>query len=342
MIEETILNNLLIRKLLKEKYDIETLKINKIARGTAHLYEIFTKNNHYVLKEFPSNYSCEEINKEINIINHLYQDNIKVPAYIRCLDKKYYFIYENKIIILQKFIEGYTIDQNSGNYEQTIESATYLGKIVKSLETFSYKLPERICDNWYSLKNFNESINKYNELITKCNNDEIGKQIKEHLKDKIEMINSIKSKIKLENFNKLSYKNTHGDYSMMQFIYKKGKINGVIDFVTACNMPIIWEIARSYSYIDIDCKNGEFNLEHFVSYVKEFNKYVKLNKYDLEYMPYLYLIQLLNSTYGYKQYIYDNSKKDLLDFGFLRYKICKYLYENAETISKKLLTDIMQ
>ncbi|MEG1597834.1 MAG: hypothetical protein RR359_06145 [Bacilli bacterium] len=74
-------------------------------------------------------------------------------------------------------------------------------------------------------------------------------------------------------------------------------------------MPIVWEIIRSYSYIDPVAKDGKIDVNNLVSYVKEFSKYITLNKYDIKYMPYLYLIQLLSSTFVYKQYIADNSKK---------------------------------
>ena len=43
--------------------------------------------------------------------------------------------------------------------------------------------------------------------------------------------------------------NTHGDYSIQQLIYNKERI-AVLDFETAKKMPIVWEIMRSYSYID--------------------------------------------------------------------------------------------
>ena len=78
----------------------------------------------------------------------------------------------------------------------------------------------------------------------------------------------------------------------------------------------------------------------FVQYVKTFNKYVKLNKYDLKYMPYIYLIQILNSNYGYKQYVYDHTKINLLNFGYLRTNICKYLVNNAKVISERLIIEL--
>ena len=99
-------------------------------------------------------------------------------------------------------------------------------------------------------------------------------------------------------------------------------------------------LIRSYSYIDKDAKAGTFNLDTFVDYVKTFNKYIKLNKYDLKYIAYLYLIQILNSNFGYKQYIYNHENKELLKFGFLRTNICRYLFNNASIISKRLENEI--
>ena len=64
-------------------------------------------------------------------------------------------------------------------------------------------------------------------------------------------------------------------------------------------------------------------------------KYSPLNKYDLKYMPYVYLVQILNSTYGYKQYLNDGNL-ELLKFGKERTNICRYLMKNSKVISEKL------
>lgn len=51
--------------------------------------------------------------------------------------------------------------------------------------------------------------------------------------------------------------NTHGDYSIQQLIYNEGKLATVIDFETAKKMPIVWEIVRSYSYVDKNAEDGK-------------------------------------------------------------------------------------
>ena len=113
------------------------------------------------------------------------------------------------------------------------------------------------------------------------------------------------------------------------------------DFVSACKMPIVWEVIRSYSYIDPKAKPGKIDINNLVSYVKEFTNYVSLNEYDIKYMPYLYLIQLLSSTFGYKQYISDNSKVSLLEFALFRTRLCRYLFDNSKLISSNLEKNIV-
>ena len=54
-------------------------------------------------------------------------------------NENYCFEHLGKIVILQKFIKGTTINKNEGNYNQTIDSAKYLGKIVNGFEKYNLK-----------------------------------------------------------------------------------------------------------------------------------------------------------------------------------------------------------
>ena len=336
MTEETVFENINeLKDIVKSNYGIKITSIKKIIRGSANIYSL--NNNKYILKEFQSNYKKEDIIKEITVINHLKKNKIKVPKYIKTLKGDSYFFYKDKYIILQKYIDGYTKEQNTGNINETLESAKYLGKIVKALKSLNYNLNKIDYLGWLNTETLNNAINKYKSLIKNLDlKNELDKKIYYDLNDKIKMINCIKNKFNKEEINNLTIVNSHGDYSVMQFIYKNKKIHAVIDFVAAAKVPIIWEIIRSYSYIDEDVKNGEFNINTFIKYVKTVNKYITLNEYDIKYMPYLYLVQMLNSDYGYKEYINNKTKKELLNFAIFRTKLCRYLFKNSELISKEL------
>lgn len=340
MIEKTVFEkNEEIMDYVKKVYGLEIHTVRKIDRGSANLYSL--NNDEYVLKEFQSKYSKTEIDKEIAVINHLRKFDIKVPEYVKTLDGKYDDVYKERIIIIQYFIKGYTLNNNEGTYEQTIECAEYYGKIVDALKSLPIRLPDADLSSWYKKENFDLSIKKHEELLSMLNDqDPIDEKIKNDLLEKIAMIKVIHSNTNFDEMKNLSVLNTHGDFNVQQFIYQDGKINSVIDFVSTCKMPIVWEIIRSYSYIDQDAKNGEFNLDTFVDYVKTINQFVKLNQYDLNYMAHLYLIQILNSTYGYKQYLYRRENTELLQFAYLRTNICRYLFQNASLISRRLIEEL--
>ena len=214
--------------------------------------------------------------------------------------------------------------------------------IVKSLENLDILLPLNDLSYLFSKEIFEKSIEKHQELLKVINDkdDEETLKIKRDLEEKINMIKDISEENIFIDTKKLTIKNTHGDFNVLQLIYKNNHINSVIDFVSACKMPVVWELIRSYSYIDKNVKNGIFNLDTFTDYIKEFNKYVKLNDYDLKYMSYIYLIQLLSITYYYKEYINNNENIELLEFAHFRTNICKYLFKNAENISTRLLENI--
>lgn len=327
-------NNEEIKTIIKEKYGLNIFSVLKVNRGSANIF--FLNKDKYILKEFQSSISKAEIDKEIDIINYLKAKKLPVPTYIKLIDKTYSFIHNGNVVIIQKFIKGYTKNANEGNYYETIQSAKYLGIIVNALKDYPKKLDDT---NKFSFINDKNAINKIISLKKNLDlNNEIDKKINNDLDDKIAMLNNLK--IDFSDFDKLTIMNTHGDYNVLQFIYENGEIKAVIDFIKASKMQIAWEVIRSYSYIDEDAKNGQFNIDTFIDYVKEFTKHVSLNEYDLKYMVYIYLIQILYSTYGYKQFLENRKLTDLLEFGYFRTNTCRYLYKNEKIITKRLLEEI--
>lgn len=332
------LSNEEIKKIIEENYGILYISgITEIDRGTADIYLIETENKKLVFKYFQDKYFQTEINREISIINFLCEREIPTPKYLTTIKGEYSIVYNDRVVILQDYIEGTTKEKNIGDEKEMLDSAMYLGKIVKALEDYDHEF-EFNGTGWFLLDS-DEVINKNKELLDSLNLKDVNAiQIEKDLNKKIEIADKLRG-LNTEGINKVNIKFTHGDYSVMQFIYEEKEIKAILDFVSACDMPIVWEIIRSYSYIDENCIDGRFNIDNLIKYVKQFQKYVELNKYDLKYMPYIYLIQLLKSTFGYKQYI-NTGNKEILEFGILRTQICDYLYEHFEEISTRLLDEI--
>ena len=244
-------------------------------------------------------------------------------------------------MILQQFIDGYTIEKNTGNYEQMMESATILGELIRELIGYEGLEEEGIIERWFSKKSIEIGIQKLEEEKKKVKEDNRYKeQIITDLNDKISIANAFINSFNFGIVRRLSIMNTHGDYSIQQLIYGNGKPATVIDFETAKMMPIVWEIIRSYSYVDEKAKGGKIDIDNLVQYFKEVSKYVRLNEYDLRFAPHIYLMQLIGSTFGYREYNKDYTQKDLLKFALFRTNLCRSLYMNLDKISESLLENV--
>lgn len=244
-------------------------------------------------------------------------------------------------MILQQFIEGYTVENNTGNYEQMMESATILGKLIRELIGYEGLEEEGIIDKWFSKKSVQIGVQKLEEEKKNIKGDNKYKeQFIADFNDKILIANALIDQFDFGIIRRLSIMNTHGDYSIQQLIYNEGKLATVIDFETAKKMPIVWEIVRSYSYVDKNAEDGKIDTDNLIQYFKEVSKYVELNEYDLKFAPHIYLMQLIGSTFGYREYNKDCSQKDLLKFALFRTNLCRSLYANLDKISESLLENV--
>lgn len=340
-IEKTKLDDEKIKNILQKEYGINVSRITKIKRGTSNIFKIDTKEKSYILKEFVTKRKKDTILKEVKIIEFLKQRNINVPTYLETKSNDSYIENEGRIIIVQDFINGDIIENNTGNYKQTIECASILGKLVREMREYKDLQEDNIIKEYFSKDRVHNGIEKMKKLKSELKIDNKYKeQIIKDLNYKIKISEEIDNNFDFDIINKLTILNSHGDFCSQQLIYNNKLEPTIIDFEKAQKLPVIWEIMRSFTYIDKQVKYGVINVDTLVDYFKEFNRYIKLNKYDLEYAPYVYLLQLISSTYGYKEYNNDYEQEELIEFAFFRTNICRELYKKAKEISVNLSNKI--
>lgn len=256
-VEKTKLTKEKIIEIVTNDYGLlGTIEINYINRGTANIFKITVDNKNYILKEFNSERTLKYIEKEINIINYLSTKGISVPKYLQLKNGEYHTNIEDRIIIMQEFVEGEILEDNSAEYDQLIKSAELLGKLIKALEQYPELDSEDIINTKFSKKYLLESIQKIKLEQEKIKDDNLYKEkfIKDY-ETKIQISEELVSRFDFDIMNKLTIKNTHGDYCNLQLIYNNKKDITVIDFEAAKRMPIIWDIMRSYCFMD---KKGEY------------------------------------------------------------------------------------
>jgi len=316
-----------IQELIKKNYNIDVNDITKIQDGSADLYIL---DNFYVVKFYQDNFKLKKIKIGIDVSNYCHNLNYKTPIYYKTISGNYYFYYEKRCVVLMSYIEGEKIPAFSSSINIMKNSATFYSKFVSDLQNYNKELPLYDFDKYF-IGNIDKSISGYLKLINDTDNIEIKAdlQLRVHLLKKINIT-------LFEDIDKITICNCHGDFYVSQCLYKNDKIISILDFESAKIMPITIEIIRSYIYFD---KN--FNVDNLIIYVNEFIKKFKLNYYDLKYMPYLYYLKLLQSDFGYKQYIKNNHKKDeYIKIGKKLQKQIIYLSHNNKRISNKLITTI--
>ena len=136
-------------------------------------------------------------------------------------------------IELQNFIEGEILQVNTAPNWFMKESAKILGEIHNGLSDL-HSLDKGSSKGFFMLVNPKSALESYKKSlkITKERNEVVAV---DDLTYRIKLLNKLKN-IDLD-MEKFTYKNTHGDYFISQIICKGNRINGVIDFTSACIHP---------------------------------------------------------------------------------------------------------
>lgn len=320
-----------IQEILKNEYNIKLRNALRIPNGSANLFHIFDENNNqYVLKEFQNGFDLNKVKRDINVTELVKKGGIPTTEFIYNLNNEGYCFNQGNILTLQKHINGITKNYYSLNDDECEEAAQYCYKIVKLLNESDIILPN-FKMNIFELERISKSIDQCNDFLQRCKNDEIIKVLKDKKRMLIES-----SVMDFSHIKDLTFLNSHGDYNTSQFIYDNdGKIKAIIDFASSKKLPIVWELIRSFIFMDRTYDNGKFSLDGLIKYLKIFNKDKVLNKYDLEYIFKVYYMFLLNSMFGLEQYIESNNQ-DYYLIGLNLYHQLKYLNDNMTEMEKIL------
>lgn len=332
MIENTLFTFENIKSIIKDYYNFDIIKIKKINKGSGNIFLLFTKDDKYILKEFQSKYTFEQIEKEYKLILSL--KDIPTFEYILTKNNLCYFLHKQKVCILIKYIEGINYKNNTLNLKKLKLVALLHGKLSNNL----FELDQNKIDfnNFVSEEKIEKSKQFLIDFINKNHTTITENKIKKDFEKKLSIINSLDiSKILKDLNEKIFCINCHGDFSVQQLIFNKQTIS-ILDFASFRKIPLCWEIIRSYSYADKKCKNGRIKIDNLIKYIIAFKSNFALSKEDIVNMPLVYLLQLLCSNYGYKQYLENKEQNQLLKFGYFRTRLCVDLFENLEYYTSKL------
>ena len=336
-LEKSVLDKTRMREILIDEYGLHLIDYSDMALGSANCYRAHCKEGDFFLKEYQSDFTADMVSTEADIVSHLISRDFPVARFIKTKSGNSSITYENHVISVQDFIEGQSY-LNDLPHPLLMQGAKFLGLLHVLLK--DYPMEVNMDYAWAAGFSREAIANKFNALLAALDenkSDPNYAKIHDDLLFKKKLLESIDDW--KEYFKGITFTSTHGDYTACQLICDEDNIKAVIDFSSARCIPAVWEIMRSYIQSGGVSRNkSDFDIEDFTLYVKEYMKYSPLKERDLEAMPYIYLFQLAQSSYGYKEYlvIKTENKDSLLDFAFWRTDICREIYEKAKDISEAL------
>ena len=329
-----MINIELIKNIIHTNYGMRVVETTKLLTGAgSDTYTLLTGCGKYILK----NANISEMNNPQNepaLCGHLRSKGLPVSEFIRSINGNFITACNGKHYHLQKFVEGKSYKWNSAPDWLLRESAQMLGKIHAALDDYA-PLPVGIGEDFFKYMTPMAALASYEESYQHAMriND---RQSVEEIAFRIELMKRFSvPEIRL---NKITCKNTHGDFCINQLICGDEKINAVIDWTTACIHPVVWEIMRSYVYAAPECQSGDIDIAGFLRYVKDYLLFSKLTISDLKMMPYVFYYQIAVCDY-YKQYYQSTADNRELFLGQaqLSTKLMRWFDKNAAGFSEFLI-----
>lgn len=337
MIEKTMFetkNDLI--KWVNDNYDLDIISVEETDLGSANCFYLKSNNRLFFMKEFQSKIDQEQLQNEIKVCDFLGKKGIHTSKFIKNKQGEYISIYKEKCVNIQEYLNGKTYKMYELPEDLLYKSGGFLGKINKymgELDNYELSFDDEWLTNWSNKKEIEKLEKLFNEKNNDC--DEILiRRISEDFDFKIKLLSD------MEGYSQRflgSYRcNSHGDYSLLQLLFENNEIKAVVDFASVCCLPPTWEIIRSYTYAASECKDGNcINYDKFKKYLDEYLKEDEIPRKDIILMPSLYFFNLIRSTFGYKQFLRNNSKS-ILEFAFWRTRMCKWLYEHLQEFENYL------
>ena len=202
-----------------------------------------------------------------------------------------------RLFTVQRRFPGITPAWNRASEALLLESAEMLGKIHRVLRNYP-ALPEGIGADFFANMTPQRAVESFRHSLAEA--IRLGdEESAAELKWRIELAERFPA-WEFE-MNRLTLRNTHGDYFISQFLCEDGHLTAVIDWTTACMHPVIWEVMRSFVYGAPGCDEGRIDERLLDRYLAAYGRYGELNAYDLENRYRLYFYQIAVCDY-YGQY----------------------------------------
>lgn len=314
--------------LIKDNFNLKVSDIELLDKhfGT-ELYLINTNAGKYIVKVLPL--YMENVKNEGELTEYLYNHGLKVARFLKSKNDTYVVKNNEFQLTVQQFIEGDSLSVNTAPDWFISKSADFLGDTVLLLKDYE-GLSLRFGKDFFSTKTVYRKIWQYKKELVKAKKaKEIN--IVPIWEEQIRHLKRI-SKFRIDT-EKLTYANSHGDYHIGQAIINNNNFT-VVDWSSACRLPIGLDVITSYVFSSPTCAEGEIDADGLKKYISQFTEKFPLTEYDIKAMP--YVLYFWHCMCNYRPDELADMPDSYKAIAKLINNFLNWLYDNVEELSKKL------
>ncbi len=267
--------------LIERNYDLKVSNVQLLDKhfGT-EIYVVDADTKRYIVKVLPLYF--ENLHNEGLITEYLYRRGYQVARLLKSRDGSYVTRMPEFQFTVQEYIEGDTLPINSAPEWLLEKSADFLGKTTAALKDYG-PLPLRFGKDFFAADTAIRKKQQYIRELEKAR--EAGdKKTVSIWEEQIRHLERI-SEFRIDT-DRLTYANSHGDFHIGQIIVKENDI-AVIDWSSACRLPVCLDVVTSYVFASPRCHEGAVDAEGLTRYIRAYTKHFPLTEYDIEAMPYV-------------------------------------------------------
>ena len=319
----------MLEKLIADNYNMEIRNMTLIDHhfGTK-IYLLVTDKGKYIVKTLPLH--AEGMENEGYITEYLHKSGISVARLLKTICGTYHVRTDDMQFHVQEYIEGETLQVNTAPEWFMEKCVCTLGKIHHILKGYG-ELNTNFNGDFFSKPFANAAKDHYLEQLREARERKDTASIPA-LQERVKHLERI-AEFDID-AKKLTYSNSHGDFWIAQIIVRGEELT-VIDWTSACRLPVCLEIIMSYATADPACKEGAIDAGRLNRYISHYLQHFTLTGYDIKMMPYVYYHQQILCHYPPP---YDNVPDAYKPICAQINNSANWLYDNAETLSKELCT----
>lgn len=317
--------------LIEQHYHLRVLALQLLDKHfETEIYTAETTVGKVLVKVMPLFY--QNADNEGMIAGHLAHHGLKVARFLANREGGYVTKCAENQFTVQEFVEGRTLPLNSAPEWFMEKAADYLGRTTVALRDYG-PLPQAFGKDFFAPGNALQKKMQYldEQKCAEANLIPIYEEQIHHL-ERIAQFHI--------DTERLTYANSHGDFHIGQAIVQDRDIT-VVDWASACRLPICLDIATCYAFASPRCSEGAVDAEGLCRFIRTYTKHAPLTPYDLRSLPYVMYFWYCICNYSPTELASiagsDHLAENYQPIAALIQKLLRWLSVHVEELSQKLM-----